>query len=402
MLDLEQAREKILSTVRRLPEEIVPLHQAHERVACEDVLASIDLPSFDNSAVDGYAVIAADLRSASRETPVKLRQRGLISAGQALGGELRSGDCVRVFTGAAFPAGADAVVMQEDSKPVPERPEEVLFFEPGGRWENVRLRGEDVKCGAVLTKAGQRLRTGGLALLAASGIDQIKVARQPVIGVVATGSELVEAGKPLAVGKIYESNRIGLAALLTRAGAVPRIFPLVPDTRAEIRSALEEAFRSCDAVVTTGGVSVGEFDFVKIAFQEMGGTLDFWRVAIKPGKPFVFGRWAGKFLFGLPGNPVSAAVTFLMLVRPALLRLQGATDLELPSHPGLLADSLTNRGDRRHFMRVEVDSTGNIRSAGAQSSHMLGSWANANGLVDVPPRTILERGNTVQVWRLDL
>jgi molybdopterin molybdotransferase len=265
----------------------------------------------------------------------------------------------------------------------------------------VRFRGEDVKRGAPLFSAGEEVGVGGVGLLGALGLDKIRVGRQPVIGLLSTGSELLEAGQSLSPGKIYESNRVTLAALLARAGARSKIFPLVPDNLAATQAALERAFGECDGVVTTGGVSVGEHDFVKTAFQQLGGVMDFWKVAIRPGKPFVFGRWREKFLFGLPGNPVSAFVTFLLLVRPALRRWQGAASVELPTSQGTLAAPLANHSDRRHFMRMTVDAAGNVRSAGLQSSHILSSLAKANGLLAVPPQTTLESGTGVQILRWD-
>jgi molybdopterin molybdotransferase len=190
-----------------------------------------------------------------------------------------------------------------------------------------------------------------------------------------------------------------LAALIRRAGAVPKVYPLVPDALAGTSLALADAFHECDAVVTSGGVSVGEMDFLKRAFEQIGGSLEFWKVAIKPGRPFAFGRLRGKLLFGLPGNPVSALVTFLLLVRPALLRWQGATDVSLPAHPGVLAEPLVNHGERRHFIRVKADSAGMVRSTGIQASHVLSSVAAADGLVDVPADTTLAAGSQVTVLR---
>jgi molybdopterin molybdotransferase len=236
-------------------------------------------------------------------------------------------------------------------------------------------------------------------LLAAAGLARVQVGRQPVVGLLATGSELTEPGHPLGPGRIYESNRATLAALIGRAGAVPIVLPLVADVLAETSLALADAFSQSDAVVTSGGVSVGEMDFLKRAFEQIGGSLEFWKVAIKPGRPFVFGRLQGKLLFGLPGNPVSALVTFLLLVRPALLRWQGATDVSLPAHPGVLAEPLANLGERRHFIRVKVDATGKVRSTGIQASHVLSSVAAANGLVDVPADTTLAEGSAVTVLR---
>jgi len=291
--------------------------------------------------------------------------------------------------------------MQEDTSVQADRPGDVSILDTVQPWENVLLRGEDIKRGAQLVAAGEFLTSGRIALLAAAGVPTLSASRQPLVGLLATGSELKEPGQLLAPGQIYESNRVALAALVRRAGGVPRIFPLVPDELSATASSLAEAFRACDIVVTSGGVSVGEMDFVKQAFGNLGGELQFWRVAIKPGRPFVFGRWQEKFLFGLPGNPVSAWVTFLLLVRPALLRWQGAGDLALPKHPGLLAVPLANPGPRRHFMRVKVDAAGKVSSAGLQASHALSSLAAANALVDVPPQTTLPEGAAVQVMRCD-
>ena len=256
-----------------------------------------------------------------------------------------------------------------------------------------------MKKGAEVLGKGDRVGAGAVGLLSALGLNEVSVARRPVAGLIATGSELLEAGEPLRPGKIYESNRSMIAGLLQLAGAVARPYALVADSFAETCRVLEQALSECDAVISTGGVSVGEHDLVKKAFEQIGGKLEFWRVAIKPGKPFVFGRSGKKVLFGLPGNPVSAFVTFLLLVRPALLRWQGANDVDLPSHPARLAEALVNRGDRRHFMRVRVDSAGEVRSAGVQASHMLSSMARANGLVDVPPNTTLTEGSAVTVLR---
>jgi molybdopterin molybdotransferase len=250
-----------------------------------------------------------------------------------------------------------------------------------------------------LVPKGCRLTSRCLSLLAAAGVGRISAGRQPGVAILATGSELAEAPAELQPGQIYESNRIGLAALAQKAGASPNVLPLVPDELLATRSALSAALESCDVLVTSGGVSVGEMDYVKEAFEALGGGLDFWRVAIKPGKPFVFGRLGRKLLFGLPGNPVSALVTFSLLVRPALLRWQGAANSGFPTMSGQLAEALVNKGERRHFMRVRVEG-GQVFSAGLQASHALGSLAAASGLVDVPPETVLEPGTrvTVLLW----
>ena len=391
MRTLEEARSEMLAVIDPLGTAALPLVDAAGRVLAVDAAAVIDLPRFDNSAMDGYAV-----RPAEAGTGAKLQCIGEVPAGSEFDGELGEGQCARIFTGSRLPAGANAVVMQEDTRVDGSTVEITDGVKP---FEHVRLRGEDVKAGECIGQAGMKLQAGQLQLLGAAGVAEVTVFRRPVIGVLATGDELFEPGTELGAGGIYESNRLALAALIRDAGAEPRVFPLVPDTMEATVDALKGAFAECDAVVTSGGVSVGEYDYVKAAFEKLGGSLDFWRVKIKPGKPFVFGRLSDKPLFGVPGNPVSAMVTFLVLVRPAILKLQGAADLELPSHPGILGDPLANHGDRRHFMRVHADAAGNVYAAGLQASHAVGPFGKANGLVDVPPETSLAEGAPVKVLR---
>ncbi|MSR43532.1 MAG: molybdopterin molybdenumtransferase MoeA [Pedosphaera sp.] len=407
MLTLEEAQERILAVITSaaagLPGiEKVPLADALGRVVAADVLAPLDLPLFDNSAMDGYAVRAADVTGASPEKSAALRCVGRVAAGEMFAGEVGAGECVRLFTGSPLPRGADAVVMQEDTQTDPAQSATVRVLDVARPWENVRLRGEDVKRGALLLAAGERLTAGRIGLLAALGFAGITAVRRPVVGLLATGSELRESCAPLGPGEIYESNRALLAPLVRAAGAEARVYPLVPDTAEATRTALDRALAECDAVITSGGVSVGEFDFVKSAFEQLGGTLDLWKVAIKPGKPFVFGRLNGKCLFGLPGNPISGLVTFLLLVRPALLKMQGTRATSLAAHPGVLAEPLVNRGDRRHFMRVKVDEEGRVHLAGMQASHALGALAAANALVEVPLRTTLPAGSAVRVLRWEI
>jgi molybdopterin molybdotransferase len=399
VMELEAAIDCILAQLPPAQPETVVLAEAHRRILAEHIASPIDLPGFDNSAMDGYAVRAADLHGAGESSPVILRLRGRVPAGEVYAGEIVGGDCVRIFTGSPIPPGADAVVMQEDVRLDEATPECIRFMEPVRPWENVRLRGEDLRQGASVGEMGDELNAGRLCLLAAAGLNRVRVGQRPRVGLLATGSELVEAGQPLPPGGIYESNRCGLAALTSRAGGVPKLFPLVADTPTATQSALQNAFRECDFVVTSGGVSVGEMDFIKTAFENLNGQLQFWRVAIRPGRPFVFGRWQEKFLFGLPGNPVSAFVTFLLLVRPALARWQGVSETGLRSHTAALAEPLANPGHRRHFVRVTVDASGQIRSAGGQGSHILSSLAAANGLVDLPPKAIFPVGAVVPVLR---
>ena len=400
VIPLEEAQQQILAALPVPAIERVGLADWSGRILAENVLAAVDLPSFDNSAMDGYAVRAADVAGAGSANPVRLHLAGRTPAGGVFSGELLSGQCVRLFTGSVLPRGADAVVMQEDVRTEASHPDEVLICDTASPGENIRRAGEDVRRGEIISRAGEALTPGRIALLAAAGVSEIAVGKRPVVGLIATGSELREAGQTLGPGQIYESNRATIAPLIVRAGGVARILPVVSDTLAATQTALEIAFDDCDIVVTSGGVSVGELDFVKAAFENLGGDLQFWKVAIRPGKPFVSGRLGKKFLFGLPGNPVSAFVTFLLLVRPALLRWQGATDFALPSYPGVLAEVLGNRGDRRHFARVRADAEGQVFSAGRQASHALSSLAAANGLVDLAPGERLPVGTTVKVLSL--
>ena len=350
--------------------------------------------------MDGYAVRAVDLRSATPATPVQLRLLGQVPAGEHFDGEVRSGTCVRIFTGSPSPAGADAVVMQEETRPS-EEPGFVTILASVSPRENLRLRGEDVRQGTPLAELGDRLHAGQIAVLAATGGSEVRVGARPRVGLISTGNELREPGTELGVGQIYESNRAALASLVAAAGAIPKLHPLVHDDLTAVRDRLLEALRESEVVVTSGGVSVGEWDFVKAGIEAAGGRIEFWKISMKPGKPFVFAQHQKKLIFGLPGNPVSAFVTFLLLVRPALLGLQGARDPGLNFSLGELNQPVRNPADRRHFMRVTIDSQGKVRSAGLQGSHALSSLARANGLLDLPPGAALSAGDCVRVLQWD-
>jgi molybdopterin molybdotransferase len=404
MLQYEEALARVLEVVPTGTSECVTLADASDRILTEEIRSPIDLPPFDNSAMDGYAVRAADVAPAKPDSPVHLHLAGRVAAGENFSGKVTPGTCVRLFTGSLLPGGADAVVMQEDTKFDVGAPNEILILDTIKPWENVRFHGEDIKQGTCVVAKGDTLTIARLALLAATGCVEVVVFRQPTVGIIATGSELTEPGQPLEPGKIFESNRMAIAALVRKAGGIARIYPLVTDVLETTRLALSNAFKECDMVVTSGGVSVGEMDFVKEALAGLGGELQFWKVAIKPGRPFVFGRLPGsgyKLFFGLPGNPISALVTFLLLVRPAILRWQGACNVALASGPAILGEPLENQGERRHFVRVRNSIDGKVYSAGIQASHMLSSLAAANGLVDVPPRATLAAGTIVQVLRWD-
>lgn len=397
MLELAEAQKRILKAIEPLPKESVLLSSGLGRVTAEPILSTVNLPPFDNSAVDGYAVRCADLFNATVEAPVELALAGKIAAGEYYAGSLPPGLCLRIFTGSPMPHGADAVVMQEDVVATGQP----SFRESIKPWENIRFQGEDVRAGSVLAPPGIRLNPGALGLLAACGLAEFAAIPRPRVAILATGSELREPGETLLPGQIHESNRAMISALVIRAGGEPVVFPIVRDDLRSTVESLERAFAQCDVVVTAGGVSVGEYDFVKTAFTELGGEVEFWKIAMRPGKPFVFGRRRGKFLFGLPGNPVSALVTFILLAGPALAKLGGMADSALRRRPGILAEAMNNPGDRRHFVRVHCDVSGSVRAAGIQASHRLASLARANGLLEIGPGTNLEAGSPVEVIDLD-
>lgn len=395
MLPFEAAIGRLLAELPTLPPESLGLELAAGRILAAAPTAAVDLPPFDNSAMDGYAARAAD----TANCPARLQVIGEVRAGGWFDGSIQAGQCVRLFTGSPLPAGADAVVMQEDTRPLPGEPDFIEVIEGLKPWEFVRFRGEDVRAGTVLVEAGTRLQAPQLGLLAAAGVATVSVARAPRVALLPNGSELVPPGRELRPGQIYESNSVMLRTLLQRATPLVTSLPPPPDDLAAVTAALQSAFADADVVVTVGGASVGEHDLVKAAFTGLGGQLEFWRLALKPGKPFFFGRLEDKFLFGLPGNPVSAFVTAVLLVLPALRKLQGERDPGPATTPGVLAEPLGNPDRRRHFVRVRTDATGQVRSTGTQASHLLSSLATADGLVDVPPGATLAEGLTVPVIR---
>ena len=400
MLSLEEAVERSLAAAPLLGSEIVPLADAGGRFVASPLKAGVSLPGFDNSAMDGYAARSADLNGATTESPVELSCIGVIPAGAHPVDKVGEGTCMRIFTGSPIPRGADAVIMQEDCS-TPGDDHTVRCNDSIKPWENIRLKGEDVREGDPLITAGMRVTAGTIGLLAATGHHSVEVGLRPKVGLVTTGSELVEPPGELQPGEIYESNRAMLASLVSKANGLPTPYPIVPDTLEATVAALGRAFAENDAVLTSGGVSVGDHDHVRPAIERLGGSLDFWKVAVKPGKPFVLGQVGGKPVFGMPGNPVSAIVTYLLMVRPALLKMQGAAEWCLAKRPGRLANELVNKGDRRHFVRVTIDDLGLVRSVGGQRSHMLGSLAKSNSLVDLPPGSRLAKGDPVDVLLID-
>ena len=400
LLPLNDAIAQLLATVVPLGEtEAVSILDADGRVLAHDVVSGLQVPPHDNSAMDGYAVRVDDMLHASG-APLPVSQR--IAAG-AVGAELATATVARIFTGAPIPPGADAVVMQEDCT-VLEAPDAdgrtlVQINTTPVPGQNVRHSGEDVTRGDVVLAAGHRLDPASLGLAASIGMAKLQVARRPRVALFSTGDELVMPGtvapQDMPPGAIYNSHRFFLHNLLRRMGCVVTDLGIVPDSLPATHAALREAAANNDLVLTSGGVSVGEEDHIKPAVESLG-HLDLWQIAIKPGKPFAHGRIGAAHFIGLPGNPVSSLVTFLLLVRPFLLRMQGVKDVAMKT-VAARADFDWPRADkRREFLRVRQHPDGGLELFHNQSSGVLTSAAWGDGLVDNPAGQTIAAGDTVQ------
>jgi molybdopterin molybdotransferase len=389
----EQALARIIENVVPLRARTVPLIQAREKFAATDVAAGVALPRFDNSAMDGYAVVAAACREGK---PQRLIGEQPAGADRAL--RIEPGEAIRVFTGAPIPSGADGVVMQED---VRADGSQIFVNTDVQTGEFIRRRGCDLSEGQKIVEAGTRLRAQQLALLASQGLAEIEVGGEVRVAIVSTGDELVAPGSSLSAGQIFDSNSVLLQALVEKCGATVARVRHCPDDAASIERAFREALQF-EALIVLGGVSVGARDLVKPALNAIGAQTDLWRVSVKPGKPFLFGRAGQCAIFGLPGNPVSAFVTFLLFVRPALLRMMGARDdqLRLPQTNAILAGELSNDGDRPHYVRGQLVD-GAFTQIGRQESHALYGLSRANALVRVPAGETFARGATVPVIPVD-
>ena len=402
MLDFDEALARLLAGAQPLCEtEAVPTQAAAGRVLAQALHSTLDVPPLDNSSMDGYALRCADVAVAGAQLQVAQR----IPAG-SVGQLLAPGTAARIFTGAPLPAGADAVVMQElcgvegDLLTVNHLPQP-------GEW--IRRRGEDIAAGAEVLAAGTRLSAAHVGVAASVGAAQLTVFRRLRVALFSTGDELTMPGEPLKPGGIYNSNRYTLRALLEGLGCTVDDFGIVPDSREATRAALRAAAAGNDLILTSGGVSVGEEDHVKPAV-EAEGALDLWKIAIKPGKPLAFGAvrrevgagnmenavaTAAAAFIGLPGNPVSSFVTFLMLVRPFILRAQGASSVT-PQAQSLRADFDCKGDPRREFLRARIGASGGLELFANQSSGVLTSCTWADGLIDNPPGQAIVRGDTVR------
>ncbi len=382
MLSADQLLDALLERARALTAtETVAVNAALGRVLAAPLTSAITVPPLDNSAMDGYAVRVADVATAAVRLPVSQR----ILAG-AVGEPLQPGTAARIFTGAPVPPGADAVLMQEDCSAEGESVVVNALPRPGG---NIRRAGEDIEVGAQILAAGSRLGAAEMGLAASVGLAELPVYRRLKVACFFTGDELVTPGEPLAPGQIYNSNRYTLTGLVNGLGCELIDLGVVPDTLEATEAALAQAAREADVVITSGGVSVGEADYVKAAVEKLG-RVEMWKVAMKPGKPLVYGRVGEADFIGLPGNPVSAFVTFGLFVRPFLLKRMGAANVLYRAFPVQADFAWTRPGSRREFLRAQLQANGKLALFRNQSSGVLTSCVWADGLVDV------EIGQTVQ------
>lgn len=398
MISVEQALDKVLSYVDILAAEPAPLLDCLGRVLAEDVYAGFDIPPLDNSAMDGFAVRSEDTRGADPASPKVLTVIDTVPAGSVPRREVAAGTAVRIMTGAPVPRGADTVVPFESTDETRAgRPSDKIGIlceaEPGG---NIRRAGEDIRKGSLVLGRGALLMPAEIGLLASLGKSAASIYRTPVIAILATGDELVELGRPLPPGKIYNSNSYSVAALVKRYGATPKLLGIALDSEDSVVAGLKAGLEA-DMLITTGGVSAGDYDLVKDVLARQG-EITFWTVRMKPGKPLAFGRIrAGKggsarYIphLGLPGNPVSSMITFEVFARPAILKMMGRNDLDKPSVTAVMEDALNNRDGRRVYARAVVERRNGgyyARLTGPQGSGILTSMARANALVVVPEDT---------------
>jgi molybdopterin molybdotransferase len=400
LIPLADARARVLRDCATLPVDEVPLLEALGLVTADAVTATEPVPPFANTAMDGFAVVAADTRGAADDHPVTLDVVGTVAAGSAGDIEVGPGQAVRIMTGAPIPPGADAVVMVERCRPVGGGAKVEVLTEVGPG-NHIRPAGDDLRPGDLVFEQGTMLTAGHLGVLAGLGHTHVRVVRRARVGVFSTGDELVDGPGELRPGQIRDSNRRTLLALLAELGCDTVDLGMIPDDEPAIRAAIEAGVAACDAIVTSGGVSMGDFDYVKAALDQVG-DMDWMQVAIKPAKPLAFGTVSGVPVFGLPGNPVSSMVSFELFARPGLRQMMGHRGWGRLVVRATVPDGLERSPDgKTHFARVLVEVTGAgtfvARSAGGQGSHQLSAMASASGLAVVPDGRGIDPGGDVEV-----
>ena len=401
MLTVDEALEKILSNIQLLGYEKVSILEALGRVIAEDIHAKADIPPLDNSGMDGYAVKWEDIQTSSENHPIRLEVIEDLPAGYVSKKSLQRGQAIRIMTGAPIPKGADTVIQSEDT--IKEDPfVQMLNAVPIG--ENIRRAGEDVRKGDQVITKGDFIRPAEVGMLASVGRSFVSVYQSPLVAILCTGDELADVDEELGEGKIISSNSYTLAAQVRDCGAIPIQLGIAKDRKDEIEKMLRQGIRA-DVLISSAGISVGDYDFVKDALKDLGMEMVFWKVAMKPGRPLAFGTIAGKPVFGLPGNPVSSMVSFEQFVRPSILKMMGHHQLFRPTIEAVLKEDIQKKSGRRHFMRGLVSFDKGyyfVTTTGEQGSGILRSMVRANGLIVIPEdQEEVRAGEKVKVQLLD-
>jgi len=401
MITVEEALDKILSHIQSLGSEKVSILETLGRVIAEDIYANRDIPPLDNSGMDGYAVRSEDIRNVSRDRPIQLKVIEDLRAGFISSKILEKGQAIRIMTGAPIPKGADSVIRVEDTRKENGFVTILRAVAPG---ENIRKAGADLRKGERVISIGDFIRPAEVGILASVGRAFVSVYQRPLVAILCTGEELVDVDGDWNEVKIVSSNSYTLAAQVKDCGAIPIQLGIARDRKEEIEEKLRQGIRA-DVLISSAGISVGDYDFVKDVLNDLGMEMVFWKVAMKPGKPLAFGTIGKKPVFGLPGNPVSSMVSFEQFVRPSLLKMMGHRQLFRPVVEAILKEDIHKEPGRRHFIRAFVSFEDNhyfVALTGAQGSEILRSMVRANGLIVIPEdREIVRAGEKVKVQLLD-
>lgn len=401
MITVEQALETILAHIRVLGTQRVDIVSSRGRVLAQDIVSSVTIPPLDNASMDGYAVRAADVAGACPDRPVTLAVTGDLPAGYTAAAPLLPGQALRIMTGAPVPRGADTVIMRENTES--QGPTvTILQAEPAGT--NIRRAGEDIQKGALLFPAGTPVRPAHIGIMASIKLAMVSVYQRPRVAILSTGDELVDIDGELAPGKIVSSNSYSLMSLVAEAGGEPVLLGIARDSKEALRERLREGLHA-DIILSSGGVSVGDYDFVKDVLLDLGADMKFWKVLMRPGQPLAFGVIGGRPAFGLPGNPVSAMVSFEQFVRPAMRKMSGHAGLFRPFVEAVAQEDVPGRPKRKFFVRCRLMRNGDrwlATTTGSQGSGILMSMAEASGLLVVPEDVVtIKAGDRVRVQVLD-